>query len=228
LKYEAVILCGGEGWRLKPDDWTPKPLLNISTTETLLDLQIRWLLKNRFDNIVLAGNRSFPESDLFTDRRVQMCIERKRLGTGGAIKRAVSLIDDDRIYVMNVDDIVFYDPRSLYGKASAGVGILLAKPQLPFGKITIEGEDIVKSFEHRPILDIWVSAGHYVFSKEIIQKYFPEEGDVEYTIMNKMASDNVVRGLKYSGDWLTLNTAKDLIRIQDYMKSMKHAASPAK
>jgi NDP-sugar pyrophosphorylase family protein len=228
MKYEAVILCGGEGWRLKPDEWTPKPLLNISTTETLLDLQMRWLIRNRFDKIVLAGNRSFLESDLFTDRRVQMCIERKRLGTGGAIKRAVSLIDADKLYVMNVDDIVFYDPRSLYDKASEGVGILLAKPQLPFGKITIEGEDIVKSFEHRPILDIWVSAGHYVFSKDIILKYFPGEGDVEHTIMNKMAKDNVMRGLKYSGDWLTLNTAKDLIRIQDYMKRIKHPESSTK
>jgi len=62
LNYEAIILCGGEGWRLKPDTWTPKPLLEISEKETLLDRQVRWLLEHNFDSIILASNRSFPES----------------------------------------------------------------------------------------------------------------------------------------------------------------------
>ncbi|WXG44612.1 MAG: sugar phosphate nucleotidyltransferase [Promethearchaeati archaeon SRVP18_Atabeyarchaeia-1] len=221
LKYEAIILCGGEGWRLKPDEWTPKPLLKITETESLLDMQVRWLVDNGFDNIVLASNRSFPESDMFTSRKVQMCTERKKLGTGGAVKRAAVLIDTDRFYVMNVDDVAFYDPRTLYDRATTGAAILLAKPRLPFGKVTLQGDDIVKGFEHRPILDMWVSAGHYVFSSGIVEKYFPAYGDFEHTAMQQIAGDNLLRGLKYPGDWLTLNTAKDLIAIQEYMKNMK-------
>jgi NDP-sugar pyrophosphorylase family protein len=221
LKYEAVVLCGGEGWRLRPDEWTPKPLLKITETESLLDMQVRWLMDNGFTNIVLASNRSFPETDIFTNRKVQMCIERKKLGTGGAVKRAGVLIDTEKFYVLNVDDVAFYDPRTLYGKATDGAAMLLAKPRLPFGVVTMQEDDIVKGFEHRPILDIWVNAGHYVFSKEIVGKYFPSEGDFEHTAMQQIAKDNHLRGLKYPGDWLTLNTAKDLIGIQEYMKDMK-------
>jgi NDP-sugar pyrophosphorylase family protein len=221
--YEAIILCGGEGWRLKPDEWTPKPLLNVSTTETLLDMQVSWLMQNSFSNIVLASSRSFPESETFTDHKVQMCIERKKLGTGGAVKRASSLIDSDKFYVMNVDDIVFYDPRKLFEKATTGAAILLAKPQLPFARVTIQDKDIVRSFEHRPIVDIWVNAGHYVFSKDMVADYLPDEGDLEHEAMQEIAKGNHLHALEYTGDWLTLNTAKDLLRIQEYLRSLKQA-----
>ena len=35
---EAIILAGGEGWRLKPATWVPKPLLQINKN-TLIDIQ---------------------------------------------------------------------------------------------------------------------------------------------------------------------------------------------
>jgi NDP-sugar pyrophosphorylase family protein len=221
LRYEVVVLCGGEGWRLKPDEWTPKPLLDITENETLIDFQVRWLRENGFSNVVLASNRSLSESEILTDPKVQLCVERKKLGTGGATKRAIPLIDSDRFYLMNVDDIVFYDPRKLYDKAVSGAALLLAKPQLPFGLVTLGGKDIVESFQHRPTIDVWVNAGHYVFSKELVMKYFPSEGDFEHTTMDQIARDGRLRALKYSGDWLTLNTVKDLIRIQEYMKNSR-------
>jgi len=215
LEYEAIVLCGGEGWRLKPDTWTPKPLLKISKQETLLDRQIRWLLEHDFTNIILAANRSFPESAFFTNPAVQPCIERRKLGTGGAVKRAITLTDIKKVYVMNVDDIVFYDPRKLFEYSAKGAAMLLAQPQLPFGKTTLQENNITK-FEDRPTLDIWVNAGHYVFSREIVMQYFPDEGDFEPKTMQKLAEEKHLRGLKYAGDWLTLNTMKDLIRIRDY------------
>jgi NDP-sugar pyrophosphorylase family protein len=224
LEYEAIILCGGEGWRLKPDTWTPKPLLKVSKQETLLDRQIRWLLKHDFTNIILAANRSFPESTFFTNPNVQPCIERTKLGTGGAVKRALPLINIDKFYVMNVDDIVFYDPKKLYEQATAGAAILLAQPQLPFGKVIME-ENWITDFEHRPLLDVWVNAGHYVFSKEIVTKYFPDEGDFEPRAMREIAKAKHLKGLKYQGEWLTLNTMKDLIRIREYFEGIKQPSS---
>jgi len=220
MKYEAIILCGGEGWRLKPDTWTPKPLLKVSAYETLLDRQICWLLEHNFNNIILASNRSFPESAYFTNPKVQPCLERRKLGTGGAVKRATTLINEDKFYVMNVDDIVFYNPRRLYEKATNGAAVLLAQPQLPFGKVTTQG-DLVTKFEQRPILDLWVNVGHYVFTREIVKEYFPDEGDFEGETMQRIASNKRLRGLKYSGDWLTLNTMKDLIRIREYFRSRR-------
>jgi NDP-sugar pyrophosphorylase family protein len=218
MRYEAIILCGGKGWRLKPDTWTPKPLLKISADETLLDRQIRWLLEHDFSNIILASNRSFQESVYFTNPAVQLCLEKKKLGTGGAIKKAATLVNADRFYAMNVDDIVFYDPRKLYEYASRGAAILLAQPRLLFGKITTR-RNMVTKFEDRPLLDIWVSAGHYVFSNKLVEEYFPDEGDFERKAMQKIVNDKFLNGLKYRSDWLTVNTIKDLAKIRKYLET---------
>lgn len=218
MRYEAIILCGGKGWRLKPDTWTPKPLLKISANETLLDRQIRWLLEHDFSNVILASNRSFPESAYFTNPAVQLCLEKKKLGTGGALKRAAALVNADQFYAMNVDDIVFYDPRKLYEYAGRGAAILLAQPRLLFGKITTR-RNMVTKFEDRPLLDIWVSAGHYVFSNKLVEEYFPDEGDFERKAMQKIVNDKFLNGLKYRGDWLTVNTTKDLVKIREYFET---------
>ena len=93
--------------------------------------------------------------------------------------------------------------------------MLLAKPQLPFGKVALQ-EDRITNFEHRPFLDTCVNPGHYVFSKDIVTEYFPQEGDFEHRTMQRIAEDNHLRGLKYEGPWLTLNTMKYLIRIREY------------
>jgi NDP-sugar pyrophosphorylase family protein len=53
---EAIILAGGEGWRLKPATWVPKPLLKINKN-TLIDHQIEWLRSHDFENIIVASNR---------------------------------------------------------------------------------------------------------------------------------------------------------------------------
>lgn len=220
MRYEAIILCGGEGWRLKPDTWTPKPLLKISDNETLLDRQIGWLLEQGFNNIVLASNRSFPESAYFNSAVVQTSIEEKKLGTGGAIKKAATLVNEDQFYVMNVDDIVFYDPKKLYEYANRGAAILLAQPILIFGKITTR-RSMVTKFEDRPLLDVWVSAGHYVFSKKLVTKYFPDQGNFERRAMQELVVNKLLKGLKYTSDWLTVNNVKDLTKVQEYLKTAK-------
>ena len=215
MKYEAILLCGGEGWRLKPDTWTPKPLLEIRPGESILDLQISWLLKYEFETIILTSNRAFPESKYFKNPRIHLALERKNLGTAGAVKRASALVESERFYVLNVDDLAFYDPRTLFEKTQSGAAMLLAKPQTRFGKATLDGDQITH-FEYRTNLDYWANAGHYVFSHDIIRNYFPDEGPLERELLLQLVQDNQLNGLRYAGDWLSLNTVKDLLRIQEY------------
>jgi len=83
---EAIILAGGEGWRLKPETWTPKPLLKINK-ETLLDKQISWLQARGFRNIVVASDK-----DGLTTLDVEYSVETNKLGTGGATMKACQKI----------------------------------------------------------------------------------------------------------------------------------------
>lgn len=210
---EAIILAGGEGWRLKPATWVPKPLLRINK-QTLIDHQIGWLQNHGFENIIIASNRA----DL-TKQPVRYSLEKNTLGTGGATRKAFNQIQGDIAYVMNVDDIVFCDPNELYDYAGKGAGILLAKPVLPFGMVTLQNGINVIRFQHRSTMDFYVNAGHYVFKKAVVEKYFPEKGDFEFTTMQRLADKKMLQGYTYHGMWFTLNTMKDLLQVKSFFKS---------
>jgi NDP-sugar pyrophosphorylase family protein len=209
---EAIILAGGEGWRLKPATWVPKPLLKINKN-TLIDRQIEWLRSHNFENIIVASNRQ----DL-TNQPVTYSIEEENLGTGGATKKAFEQIKGKVAYVMNVDDVVFYDPNELFDYAGKGAGLLLAKPQIPFSKVTLENGINVIRFQQRETLDFYVSTGHYVFKKSVVEKFFPNNGDFEFTAMQRLADKKMLQGYTYHGIWFTLNTMKDLLQVRNFFK----------
>lgn len=209
---EAIILAGGEGWRLKPATWVPKPLLKINK-KTLIDHQIEWLRSHDFDNIIVAANR--PD---LTKIPVNYLLEENDLGTGGATKKAFEQVKGKVAYVMNVDDLVFYDPNELFDYAGKGAGLLLAKPQIPFGKVTLENGINVIRFQQRETLDFYVSTGHYVFKRNVVETLFPDKGDFEFTSMQRIADKKMLQGYTYHGIWFTLNTMKDLMDIRRFFK----------
>ena len=212
---EAIILCGGSGWRLKPDIWTPKPKLEIND-ETLIGHQISWLRKHGIGRITLATN----DRNLTDDPDVIYSVEEKKLGTGGAVKKAIEHVKEDKVYVFNVDDIVFYDPKKLYEYADKGAAILLAKPTLPFGRVQMQNTHIIR-FEQKPQLDFYVSTGHYVFKASVIKRYFPDEGDMELQTLQILADKRILRGYPYDGMWLTINTMKDVMKVREHFKLHK-------
>jgi D-glycero-alpha-D-manno-heptose 1-phosphate guanylyltransferase len=209
---EAIILAGGEGWRLKPATWVPKPLLKINKN-TLIDHQVEWLRSHDFENIIVASNRA----DL-TKLPVTYSLEEDNLGTGGATKKAFEHIKGNVAYVMNVDDIVFYDPNELFDYAGKGAGLLLAKPQIPYSKVTLENGINVIRFQQRETLSFYVSAGHYVFKRSTVEKLFPENGDFEFTAMQRLADKKMLQGYTYHGMWFTLNTMKELMQVKNFFK----------
>jgi len=213
---DAIILCGGSSWRLKPDIWVPKPKLKING-ETLVSHQINWLKKHGINRIILATNNPA----LVTDPSVIYSMEEKKLGTGGAVKKAIEKVIDEKVYVMNVDDIVFYDPKELCEYADKGAAILMAKPKLPFGRIFTSNTHVIR-FEQKPLLDFCVNAGHYVFKKSVI-KFFPKEGDMELHTLQILADKRILRGYLYNGLWLTINTMKDLLGVREYFSAKSNS-----
>jgi NDP-sugar pyrophosphorylase family protein len=190
---EAIILCGGSAWRLKPDTSVPKPKLKINN-ETLISHQINWLRRQGINKITLATDTP----NLTDDPNVIHSVEEKKLGTGGAVKKAAEHIKEKRVYVMNVDDIVFYDPKQLYEYQTANGHVV--------------------RFEQKPQLNFYVNTGHYVFKTSLINRYFPDQGDMELQTLQNLADKRMIRGYTYNGLWLTINTMKDLIKVREHFE----------
>ncbi|MFH0748511.1 MAG: sugar phosphate nucleotidyltransferase [Candidatus Bathyarchaeota archaeon] len=205
----SVILCGGSSFRLNPDILIPKPLLEVGGI-TLLDYQIKWLRKYQIEDIVLATNRFVA-----TSLPVRYSIEEDKLGTGGALKRALDLIKDEVIVVLNVDDLLNYDVREIINKVRTSNRnyIILSRARLPFGLAKLEQGRVV-GFEEKPVLkDMYVSAGHYCFCKDTLIKYLPSFGTLEDSL-NKVAEDRLLYPFIVD-DWMTVNTYKDYLELRE-------------
>jgi len=217
---ECIILCGGSAKRMKPYLPFNKALAEIKHNVTLIEHQIEWLTNSGIDRILLAIDRDTYKTleymGLFLLDRVKCSIEEEKLGTGGAIFKAIEQVEDDIFYVMNVDDILIsqtYTPQNLLktlkeNKDALG-SILLTKTRFPFGIVETASER-VKGFRQKPWLDYKICSGHYAFTKGGVRKYFSKKGDFENKVLQRMAQDDCLYSLELDGEWITVNNIKQL------------------
>ena len=105
---EAIILAGGFGKRLKSKiKDIPKPMAPING-RPFLEYIMQKLLNYGFDHVVLSvGYKSEVISDYFGDNyfgiRISYVKETSPLGTGGAIKLALTKSKEDHIFIINGD-----------------------------------------------------------------------------------------------------------------------------
>lgn len=219
---EAIVLAGGESFRLRPETYIPKPLLPLNEKQTLLEAQVKWLLDNRFKKIVLALSEEVAEKLggwIPLSLKVRIVVEKNHLGTSGAVVKCMDELFDSHVYVFNVDDIVWESqPKYLFEAAKEynGASILVAKPKSLFGVLRVK-QGFVRKFDEKPPTKDYCSAGHYVFSRRVVEKYFPEKGDLERLVLPKLAEKNGLRAVKYKGTWISINTYKDFLKTKEYL-----------
>ena len=219
---EAVILAGGESWRMKPHVWVPKPLVELTEGVTLLEWQVSWLKKHGFNDVYVCA-RGFRIEEL----DVYWVEEREKLGTGGALKRAALQLHGDKFYACNCDDILLDDPRNLTARTARGATIAVAKPRLPWGVVKVE-HGRVTEFIEKPVLDrisqlfadFYVSVGHYFFDKDAILPLLPEKGDLEKTALPALAANSMLHAYVIKGKWITINTYKDLLEARELIREL--------
>jgi len=119
---QAVILCGGKGIRLRPlTDKTPKPMLMING-KPFLEHQILYLKSQGITDFVLCAGHLWEQiRGYFGDGsklgvKIGYSIEKKLLGTGGALKLAEKYLDGT-FFVIYGDSFLPINYREAYDKA---------------------------------------------------------------------------------------------------------------
>lgn len=106
---QALLLAGGLGQRLRSvvND-RPKPMALINE-KPFLEYVILELKKNQIYNIIIAvGYKGSMIEDYFKDGAefgvsISYSYEETQLGTAGAIKNALPLIQEENVFVLNAD-----------------------------------------------------------------------------------------------------------------------------
>ena len=222
---EAIILAGGMAERLGDvAGGRPKPLVPVGG-RPLAAWQIGLLARAGVDRVIIscaAGTGDEFAAELGgLGVEIAIAEEPERLGRGGGIRFAArDRREHGDVYALNGDELLDVDFRALlaHHRERAGVAtITVAQPSSPFGVVELDGDEVT-GFTEGGTVDCWVSSGVYVLGEEALAR-LPERGDHETTTLPELAAEGKLRAFRHSGLWLTVNTAKDLRRANEYLSS---------
>jgi NDP-sugar pyrophosphorylase family protein len=217
---KAVILAGGLGKRLRPlTDNKPKPLIRVSGVPILL-WQLNWLRKHGVDEVVICAGylkerivKYVGNGDRF-GVNAEYALEESPLGTGGALKNAQNLLENEERFVMlNGDILTNLDPQDLCNRVAKGAEAAIAVVPLPspYGIIDIDNDDTISGFREKPRLEgHWINAGIYCLSSDILED-LPEKGNIETTTFPTLAKKGAIKAVRYRDVfWRSIDSHKDI------------------
>jgi len=222
---KAIILSGGKGTRLKPiTDYIPKPLIPINNIP-ILEWQIKYLKKFGIKDIIISTGYKYDQIENFLKSKnnlgvsITLSVEKSPLGTGGAIKKASKFIKDKSFFVINGDTITNIDLRKLKSKTNSIASIEL---RTKFGVLITKKDKVYGFKEKKEIESIWMNAGIYYLSRDII-KDLPAKGNIENTTFPKYAKNGKLHLVKFKNvRWYSIDSHKDIeecaLRIKSIIK----------
>jgi len=224
---KAIILAGGFGTRLKSviQD-IPKPMVDISG-RPFLEYLLLQLKKAGICDIVLAvGYRSEKIEDRFRDGKAMglnltYSHEDSPLGTGGALKRALIMVDEKSAIVMNGDSFFDIDLNSLIDDHSnSGAKITIAVSRQAdlsrFGSIVVDNNNNILRFMEKSSAEPGglINAGIYCINKEIAPSIPEGKISLEYDIFPSWIGKGM-KALKCDGFFVDIGLPESLSGIKN-------------
>jgi len=222
---EAIILAGGKAERLgEAAGGRPKALVELAG-RPLAAYQVEQLATAGVTRVLVscaAGQEGVFEAELGgIGPEVVAVPEPEPLGRGGGIRYAAQTRrEQGDVFALNGDELVDVDLShllALHRERQSAATITVVPLRSPFGVVDLD-DDLVTGFREAPRLDQWVSCGIYVLGEEALER-FPERGDHETSTFPELAAEGRLRAFTYDGEWLTVNTPKDLERAEEHLRA---------
>lgn len=231
----AVILAGGLGLRLRSAYAAgPKSMAPVRG-RPFLDYLLSWLQGQGVKEVILCVGYKRSQIQRFVGRgskwgmRVRYSVEKKLLGTGGALKKAERLISGEPLLVMNGDTFVdvklgeimkFHRAR----KALATLAAVEVVGGSRYGALRVGAGGRVRAFLEKGGKDLkggsrtrrqLVNGGVYVFEKGLLEK-ISARGPVslERKVFPSLLAEKRVYAFESDAYFLDIGVPKDLWRAQ--------------
>jgi NDP-sugar pyrophosphorylase family protein len=222
---KAIILAGGEGKRLRSviND-IPKPMAPIKDKPFLEYIILQLKNQNLKDIIISTGYKGSIIKNYFQDGgnwdiNIEYSEEDKPLGTGGALRKAGELIDDEQFIVMNGDsffDIEFKQLISFHEDKQAVATISLAYVETieRYGQVDIGNDGEVTKFNEKGSSGSpgYINGGIYILNSEIINKIPFGQVSLETEVFPNLINDGLF-GVKFKSFFIDIGKPEEYQRI---------------
>jgi D-glycero-alpha-D-manno-heptose 1-phosphate guanylyltransferase len=178
---EAIILAGGLGSRLKeevPD--VPKCMAPVNG-KPFLTYVLTYLEKQNFNKVILSVGHLKEQiinyfGNSFQSISIDYAIEHEPLGTGGAIKLALTQSCHNNVFVLNGDTFFTANLESMEQlHFNSGSDITLAVKLVEnanrYGIVEMDSTDRIISFREKDqnAIEGWINGGIYLINKQVIE-----------------------------------------------------------
>lgn len=190
---EVIILAGGFGTRLQSivKD-VPKPMAQINE-KPLLEYLMEYLSRYKVTKVVFSvGYKKEVIKEYFKDSykniAIQYSSEETPLGTGGAIKKALESIDDDKCVVLNGDSFFDIDIDMFCSLTSDNTITIAIKPMKNFdryGTVEVKDGKITSFIEKQFTQSGYINSGVYSISKDIFDDIEDDTFSFELFLQNQ-------------------------------------------
>jgi mannose-1-phosphate guanylyltransferase len=237
---KAIILAGGKGLRFRPlTDDKPKAMITVNG-KPIAEYQLEWLKRSTTDlsEIVFACGHKWEKLEehfgsQYRGTPVSYVVEKDALGTGGGLKNVFRNIDEhrDSCLVINGDILTDLSIDKMYEtfKATRTMVMMALIPyRSPFGVVRIDKLKMVRKFEEKPeFVDAWVNGGIYMMDGNQIDKFLPDNGDIERETFPQLVERGEISSYPYYGFWRALDSIKDLKTAESELAPLLSENAPA-
>jgi len=132
--------------------------------------------------------------------------------TGGRIKRIERYIDDDTFMVTYGDGLSDVDISKLlaFHRSHGRIATVTAvRPTSRFGVLDVGGAGEVKSFNEKPQMEGWISAGFFVFHRRIFDFLKGDDCILEREPMEQLARGGELLVYRHEGFFFAMDTYRE-------------------
>jgi len=226
MALEAIILAGGLGTRLKKivSD-VPKPMAPINGIP-FLEYLLNFLLLHGIKKVILAVGykyecivRHFGTS--YNGLLIKYSVENKPLGTGGGIKKAMALAENENVLVLNGDtffNISLEDFLRFHKSKEAFLTIALKHLNncQRYGTVEIDNDGKIIGFREKAACsEGFINAGIYILKKKwFLSLSFPETFSFERDFLQKEYKSFEFFGKPYNSYFIDIGIPEDYKKAQ--------------
>lgn len=222
---EAIVLAGGKGTRLQSvvQD-VPKPMAPIKG-RPFLCFVLDELKLHGFNHIILSVGYMKDKiieyfGSEFQGMKISYSVEDEPLGTGGGIKKALQLADQEDVFILNGDTIFKIDFTSLYASHCMDRPMLTIalKPMEDvdrYGLVLTKGDRIIKFLEKRYAKIGLINGGIYLLNKgQFDNLKLPEKFSFETDFMQRQYLEHDFKGFISKGYFIDIGIPEDYQKAQ--------------
>ena len=231
---QVLILAGGEGTRLKSViNHIPKSLADINDkpfVEYIFDYLIRYGIKSI---ILSVGYKHQDIIDKFGSRYkdlgIEYCIEDKPLGTGGALIKALPLIKEDNLLVINGDtffDVDLNGLKTFHDEKKADLTLSLKQMHNfdRYGRVFVDENNKITGFEEKTFCPSGlINGGVSLIKVDTLSKInLGEKFSFEKDFLENYYKDYNFYGLQQNEYFIDIGIPEDYERAKNELKRFKN------